>query len=107
MYNSRRKYLDKHFSAFFEETESDADISLDNVMPSVFNNVVNHIQTIPRVTNTWINQDNNQEQVKFECSINFDNMYSNYLKKSKKYKKKVNKKQYKKIYNTYLTKTFM
>lgn len=98
--------MDRNSSAFVEETDSDIDVSLDDVLPSIYNNVVNHIQSVPRVVNTWVNEENNQK-FKFECSINFDEMYLNYVKKLKKNKKIANKKQYKKIYNMYVKKTFM
>lgn len=101
-----RKYLDRNSSAFVEETDSDVDVSLDDVLPSVYNNVINHIQSVPRVVNTWVNRENDRK-FKFECSINLDEMYSNYVKKLKKNKKMANKKQYKKIYNMYVEKTFM
>jgi len=101
-----RNHLDKNCSAFIEETDSDVDIYLDDIIPSAYDNVINHIQTVPRVVSTWINQENN-EMFKFEISINFHNMYLNYLKKSRKNKQKVNKKQYKKIYNRYIKKNLM
>jgi len=89
--------LDRDSSAFVEEIDMDADVHLDDILPSVYNNVINHIQTVPRVVGTWINQEN-QEMFKFESSISCDYMYLNYLKKSKKYKKKVNKKKKNTIY---------
>ncbi|CAI6369409.1 unnamed protein product [Macrosiphum euphorbiae] len=102
-----RKHLDKNNSAFVEETDSDVEVYLDEIPHSVYNNVIRHIQTIPRVVSTWISQENKKETLKFECSINFRSLYLNYLKKSKKIKNKVNEKQFKKIYNRYVKKSFM
>lgn len=102
-----RKHLEKDGSAFIEETDSDVDVCLDDILPSVYNNVISHIQTIPRVVSTCINQENDKEMFRFECSISCHYMYLNYLKKSKKNKKRVNKKQYKKIYNRYVKNIFM
>lgn len=101
-----RKHLEKNRWAFVEETDSDADVYLDDVLPSVYKNVINHIQTTPRVVNTWVNEKNKQT-LKFECSIHYRHMYKNYLQTLKKNKKKVNEKQYKKIYNRYVKKIFM
>ncbi|XP_060880582.1 uncharacterized protein LOC132952322 [Metopolophium dirhodum] len=102
-----RKHLNKNNSAFVEETDSDVEVYLDEIPHSVYNNVIRHIQTIPRVVSTWISQENKQETLKFECSINCRSLYLNYLKKSKKIKNKVNEKQFKKIYNRYVKKSFM
>lgn len=102
-----RKHLDKNSMAFVEETDSDVDVYLDDIVPSVYKNVINHIQTIPRVVSTWVNQDNDQEKFQFESSINCHYMYLNYLKKIKTNKKKVSEKQYKKIYNKYVDDIFM
>uniref|UniRef100_A0A2S2N7T9 Uncharacterized protein n=1 Tax=Schizaphis graminum TaxID=13262 RepID=A0A2S2N7T9_SCHGA len=44
-----RKYLDKNNSAFVEETDSDIEVYLDGITHSAYNNVINYIQTIPRV----------------------------------------------------------
>lgn len=93
--------------AFVEETNSDVGVSLDEILPSVYDNVIDHIQKIPRVIHTWIYQENSQEMFKFECSVNCHDMYLNYLKTAKKYKKKVNERQYKKIYNRYVKKMFI
>lgn len=99
--------MEKNHSAFVEETDSDTDVPLDDVVPSVYNEVISHIQTIPRVIRTLVNSENNQETFKFDISIKYDHMYLNYLKISKKNKKKVSKKQYKKIYNIYMQNEFM
>lgn len=99
--------MDKKNSAFVEETDSDVEVYLDEIPHSVYNSVIRHIQTIPRVVSTWISQENNQEAFKFECSINCHSLYLNYLKTSKKMKNKVNEKQFKKIYNRYVKKSFM
>lgn len=102
-----RKHLEKNHKAFVEETDSDTDVHIDDVPPSVYNEVISHIQTIPRVIRTLVNPENNQETIKFEISVKYDHMYLNYLKISKKNKKKLSKKQYKKIYNTYMQNEFM
>lgn len=102
-----RQHLEKNSLAFVEETNSDADVSLDEILPSVYDNVIDHIQKIPRVIHTCIDQENGQEKFKFECSINCNEMYLNYLKTAKKYKKRVNERQYKKMYNRYVRKMFI
>lgn len=99
--------MDKNNSAFVEETDSDVEVYLDEIPHSVYNNVIHHIQTIPRVVSTWVSQENDQETFKFECSINCHSLYLNYLETSKKIKNKVNEKQFKKIYNRYVKKCFM
>lgn len=99
--------MDKNNSSFVEETDSDVEVYLDEIPHSVYNNVIHHIQTIPRVVSTWVSQENNQETFKFECSINCHYLYLNYLETSKKIKNKVNEKQFKKIYNRYVKKSFM
>lgn len=93
--------------AFVEETDSDVDVYLDDILPSVYKNVISHIQTIPRVVSTWVNKEDDSEKFKFESSINCHYMYLNYLKKIKANKKKVTEKQYKKIYNKYVKHIFM
>lgn len=82
------------------------DVYLDDVVPSIYKNVINHIQTVPRIVISWKNQENNKT-FKFESSIHYHNMYSNYLKKSTRNQQKVTEKQYKKIYNKYVKSTFM
>lgn len=99
--------MDKNSSAFVEETDSDVDVYLDDISSSAYKNVINHIQTVPRVVVTWVNKENHEEIFKFECSIRCDEMYSDYVKKLKKNKKKINEKQYKKIYNRYIQTNFM
>lgn len=98
--------MEKDRRAFVEETDSDAEICLEDILPSVYKNVINHIQTTPRVVNTWINEKNKRIS-KFECSINYRHMYINYLQTMRKNRKKVNEKQYKKIYNKYVKTIFM
>lgn len=103
-----RKNLEKNSWAFVEETDSDADVCLDGIASSVYNNVINHIQTTPRVITTWKNNENEQEMVHFECSVDCHCMYLNYLQTApRKTKKKLNEKQYKKIYNKYMQTHFI
>lgn len=98
--------MEKNSRAFVEETDLDTEIYLDDILPSVYKNVIKHIQTTPRVVNTWVNEQNKQS-LKFECSVNYHHMYLNYLQTLKKTKRKVNEKQYKKIYNRYVNEIFM
>lgn len=107
MYDFSRKHLDKNSLAFVEETDSDVDVYLDDILPSVYKNVISHIQSIPRIVSTWVNQENEREKFKFESSIRCHYMYLNYLKKVKTNKKKVSERQYKKIYNKYINNIFM
>lgn len=102
-----RKNLEKNNWAFVEETDSDVDVCLDEIPPSVYNNVINHIQMTPRIITTWKNQENQQETYQFECSVNCHFMYLNYLQTAPRKIKKLNEKQYKKIYNTYIHTHFM
>lgn len=92
---------------FVEETDSDLDECFDDIVPSVFNSVINHFQTIPRVITTLINPKNDKEVLRFESSVYYKCMYLDYLKQLEKNKNKVNEKQYKKIYNEYMKKIFM
>ncbi|XP_025416561.1 uncharacterized protein LOC112687829 [Sipha flava] len=102
-----RKYLEKNSLSFVKETDSDLDEDSEDIVPSVFNSVVNQIQSIPRVVSTLINPENDKEVLRFESSINYKYMYLHYLKQSKKNKNKLSEKQYKKIYNQYMKKIFM
>lgn len=99
--------MEKNHSAFDEETNSDIDVSLDDITSVAYNSVINHIQRIPRVISTLKNPNNDQEEYKFESSISCHYMYLNYLQSLKKNKKKVSEKQYKKIYNNYVKIMFM
>lgn len=93
--------------SFVEETDSDLDEFSNDIVPSVFNSVINHIQAIPRVVSTLINPKNDKDVFRFESSMNYKSMYLDYLKQCKKNKKKITEKQYKKIYNIYVKKIFM
>lgn len=107
MYDLSRIHLEKNYSAFVEEIDSDVDVCLDDINPSVYDNVINHIQTIPRIIRTFEYQNNKEKEHMLEISIHCHYMYLDYLQKLGKNKKKVSETHYKKIYNNYIKNEFM
>ncbi|XP_050427836.1 uncharacterized protein LOC126837901 [Adelges cooleyi] len=99
-----RKQLDKDYGAFVEECDSDADVN----MSSVYQKVVAHIQSVPRVISSWKDLDGGDSKtVYFETSVDYTEMYANYMINSAGDRKTVSLKQYKKIYNNYMKNVFM
>jgi len=97
------KPLKKDYNLY--ESESDSEVSLDNVPTKEYKKVFLYMKSIPRVLSSFNKNSKNQS---FETSINLDFMYKSY---SENYiKNKVpppyTKRQFRKIYNQYM-KTFL
>lgn len=91
----------------FYESESDSEVTVDNVSFKEYEKVFLHIKSIPRVLSSYQNPGTSRRHF-FETSISVEYMYKTYSENYIKNKTlpPFTKRQFKKIYNSYM-KTFL